>query len=283
MAQAMLNPHPMFGGSLGFAIRSRLRWSRGAAKLTNEDKSALFSHLEGAAKTNAESCELHLRQRYNLQTLREQSRCLDYADNLMLLEVFEKLLAAAPRSVTLPGGPIAVTDVGSKNFNYAFALERFFRTYQDATRDVTLTGIEIDGYGLYPNLHSRADYGHAFAAQTQNRSVTYRVEDFTISALPPQDVITMLFPFVTQYALKRWGLPQKYFGPEKILEKAATSLRAGGLLIAMHQTDEEHAIARPIFERAGLVLRTTIPAASNLVRYAEATEDRVAALYGKRP
>ena len=41
-----------------------------------------------------------------------------------------------------------------------------------------LTGIEVDGHGVYADLHSRSDYAGAYAEQTGNPRVRYEVGDF---------------------------------------------------------------------------------------------------------
>ena len=53
------------------------------------------------------------------------------------------------------------------------------------------------------------------------------------------DVVTLLHPFVTRYALLDWGLPADLFDPATVVGHAVDVLRPGGILVAVHQTAAE--------------------------------------------
>lgn len=120
-------------------------------------------------------------------------------------------------------GVLAAVDVGCGAFQYATALHRLSARAAGARR-VVLRGIEVDGHGIYRDGHSRADHARAHAALAAD-DVSFTVADFTAIELPPQDVVTMLFPFVLPYPLLQWGLPLELYRPRRLLRRAASVLR----------------------------------------------------------
>lgn len=251
-------------------MRNAIKWRRGEPTPRHEDKSELFDYLSAKEKERATTREKELRSRYDLEAFRDASTRLDYRDNLATLDMLERLLgsaAGASREF------VRVVDVGSKNFNYATALERFFKRWSGAAR-VELTGIEIDGYGIYPDFHSRADWANLYAKQTGNPDVRYVVEDFLQSRVAAVDVVTMFFPFVTTYATERWGLFSSLCKPEALVHKARSVLAPGGTLVVFNQTEEEQHVFEPLLVQAGFTVTERIAAETRLVEYYEATSDR---------
>jgi SAM-dependent methyltransferase len=258
--------------SVSFTARKAVGWRRGCPLLVNEDKAELFDYLVGSERALAQARELDLRQRHDLRDLRQASTRLDYRDNLWLLDSMEGLL----QDVELPqseAGVLRVLDVGAKNWNYAFALERFFRS-RSSRNGIELVGIEIDGHGIYPDLRSRADYAEAYVAQINNPTVHYRVGDFLELADESFDVVTLLYPFLTRHALLAWGLPLGQFRPRRILARALEVLRPGGVLVVFNQTRHERDLLVAQLRDLGVDASVTAALRSKLVGHWQQTQDR---------
>ena len=268
---------------IAFATRSRLRWSRGPVVLAQEPKQDLFDWLEGAERRDAERVAARLERRYDLVALRARSTRLFYAENLALLECLEALVGGDP----LPASSevlVRAVDVGCGVFQYATGLRAWLGTHgvgtnwDPAPRQVVLRGVEIDGYGIYRDGHSRADHGRAHAALA-GPGTDFLVGDFGGLAVPPQDLVTMFYPFLSAYPLLRWGSPISHLRPRRLVKAVARALRPGGWLIIANQTEAE-------FERlgnllAGLPLQLVRRAswATNLVPYGERTLGRIGSLW----
>lgn len=266
--------------ALRFSLRNAVAFRRGVPQLSNESKAELFDYLPSDEGARALRRERELCTRYRLDPLRERSTRFDYRENLYVLDVLERIVGRRPLTAT-KGGSFRVVDVGSKNFCYAFALERYFSARSNRPSRLELLGVELDGYVVYRDLRSRVDYAEAYAAQTGNPNVRFVVADFVELVAPPFDVATMFFPFVTRLAQESWGLPGRFFSPERMFRKAA-QLTPGGHLLVVSQTAEERDETARLGALAGLEVLDTQPARCKLVHYHEATEDRQATLLAVR-
>lgn len=274
------------GNAFSFWIRRTLRWSRGMPELPQEPKQNLFSYLAdgdpGAeAVRAAEAREAELRERYDLEPLRARSTLALYRKNLYLLDVLEK----AAEGLDLPprgDAPLSALDVGSQDWHYAFALERWL-SRGGGRRAIALRGVEIDGHGIYPDLRSRRDYARAYAAQTGNPKAAYEVVDFLAAPGQGLDVITWFYPFVAPHHLLLWGLPLRHFRPARLIGKAAALLRPGGWLVVLAHTPPEHdaflALAR---EQGDLELVREGDARSRLVDFHADVEGRRFSIWRRR-
>jgi SAM-dependent methyltransferase len=258
-----------------------LAWRRGRPPLENEPKETLFSEVEGNARHALLQREQDLRARYHLESLQQQSTLGIYRENLYILDILDSA------SDFLEGMPpeLRALDVGSKDFRYAFALDRWLsRGRSERPRSVDLTGIELDGHPIYRNLYSRADYAEAYAHATGNPNVRYAVADFLHFDGQPVDVVFFFFPFVLRYALVRWGLPLGHFKPEQLFEKALTLLNPGGLLVIMNHTFEERARQLEILRALeGVEVLQSQPASSAMVDYADSLGERSLTIARKGP
>lgn len=260
------------GNAFSFWIRRTLRWSRGRPALPHEPKQDLFAYLEEPARTRAAEREARLRERYRLEPLaRESTRAL-YRKNLYLIDILEE----AARDLPVPDATaLSALDVGSQDWHYAFGLERWLRHGRDGDRCVSLRGVEVDGYGIYPDFRSRKDYAGAYAAQTGNPEVTYEVGDILDAAGSGLDLVTVFYPFVTRHHLLLWGLPLRLFRPARLAAKTAALLRPGGWLLVFTHTAKEHEAFLALGGKtAGLELVKQGRALSDLVDFHAEVEDR---------
>lgn len=271
------------GNLLAYAVRQALRWSRGRPELWQEPKAGLFDYL-GPAAAAGEARAADLSARYRLEGLERLSTASLYRKNLYLLDILEKAaegLAGFPARLE---GIFRAADVGSQDWHYVHGLERWLRHWDSpGGREVELTGIEVDGHGVYADLHSRRDYAEAYAEQTGNPHVRYEVGDFLRTRLSGLDLVTVFYPFVTRYALLLWGLPLHLFSPARLVAKAAEVTRPGGWLMVFNHTAEEH---RQFLELGRVSAQWELlregRALSDLVDFHAAVEDRRFSIWRRR-
>ncbi len=228
------------GNACSFLLRRMIRWSRGKAVFHQEPKDNLFAYLnDGAHDAEARAAELHAR--YDLEPLARLSTRSNYRKNLYLLDSLEK--ASLGLSLPFPEySVIKAMDIGSQDWYYVFALERWLRKHGRSNGEpvVKLTGIELDAYELCAAFRSRIDYATAFAEQTGNPNVSYVVGDFRKWRERGHDILFLFYPLVLRYQQLLWGLPMHTFDPEGIVANAAVSTRPGGWLVVFCHTMPEH-------------------------------------------
>ena len=263
---------------LAFAVRSRLRWSKGKVQLPHEDKVVPFPWLEGDAAREPVQCLRRLVAEFDLAALQQHSTRLVLAENVDLLLRLRDLVGDQPSPVA-GGATLAAVDVGCGLFQYATALQRgLARLGGGKPRRVVLRGVEIDGFGIYRDGHSRADHARAHAALAGD-GVGFEVADFARLELPPQDVVTMFYPFLSAYPLLRWGSPLTHLGPRRLLQRAVAALRPGGWLLVASQTDAEFARLHELLATSPVRLVRKVPFAGRFVPYVDRTTDRVGSLW----
>jgi hypothetical protein len=291
------------GNAFSFAIRHAMHWSRGKPNLVQESKQGLFGYLNNAPSENppsfaaseappltvveAEAKEKLFLNRYDLKNLSQMSSVLLYRKTLYLLDILEQAsqgLSLFAKSQTT----VKALDIGAQDWHYVFALERWLRhapadekaeaTSLDkpvSSRQVSLTGIEVDGYGIYPDFHSRRDYAVTYAEQTQNAEVAYVVGDFLKHEGQDYDVVTLFYPFVTRYQLLLWGLPLRFFKPQRMIEKAAQITKFGGCFLVFTHSQREHALFLELGHQSGhYALLREGPALSGMVDFYRDVSDR---------
>ncbi len=139
---------------------------------------------------------------------------------------------------------ISILDIGSKNWAYVRGEYNFFSQYG---KNLKLDGVEIDAYRLYSNLYSRYEVAKFYIKDLDG--VNY-IPDDVLNIQTKYDYIIWLLPFVTIYPLKKWGLPEKYFMPERLLEHAYSILDKKMLII--NQGEEEAEIQKTLLDKAGI-------------------------------
>jgi SAM-dependent methyltransferase len=274
---------------VAFRIRRAIGFRRGPPVHPNEPKDDLFDFVDDPAERDALARrERDLRVRYHLDALAARSTREVYRDNLYVLDLCDRVIddAKLPR----PTARLRAVDVGSKDFRYAFALERFLSVRRPEGA-VDLTGIEIDGHPVYADARSRADHAEAFVAEVEQAPIAperpsrvrYRVVDYLESDDRDVDVVFFFFPFVLRYAIVRWGLPLGHFAPQRLFEHAARSLAPGGLLVVVNHTHEEQIAQRALLDAVpALEVVVSENASTRLVDYFEQTEERTITLARRR-
>ena len=260
-----------------FTFRRALRVSRGPYLLVNEGKGNLFAYLTPVEAAEAWLREADLRSRFDLDALFACSTCDDYREVLYHLDVLEKLgdLPVLPRARGVE--TLHAVDVGSKDFRYAIALERWLRS--QGGRPVDLTGIELDANGLYRSLHTRRDRAEAYC-RAVGPHVRYVVEDFLAFRAARVEVVTAFFPFVLPFSLVAWGLPLRHFAPDRFFERYRELVATGGILIVANHTSEERERALELIETTGgFRLLSSQPMRSRLVSYGDEVDDRYLSVF----
>lgn len=262
------------GNVCSFLLRRIIRWSRGKAELCQEAKDDLFAYLsDGRSDAEARAAELY--ERYDLEPLARLSSRSRYRKNLYLLDSLEKATQGLSLYVGESRG-ITALDIGSQDWYYVFALERWLRKSIPSNEErVTLTGVELDAYELCAGFRSRIDYATAYAEQTGNPDVRYVVGDFRKWREQGHDILFLLYPLVLRYQQLLWGLPLHVFDPEGIVANAAVSTRSGGWLIVFCHTVPEHERFLELCRKNGaFTLLREGEAFSTLVDFYAETRDR---------
>lgn len=139
---------------------------------------------------------------------------------------------------------LKVLDIGSKNWAYVKGEYDFFRKYCDR---LSLDGVEIDAYRLYANLYSRYEVARFYTKNLEG--VRYFARDL-MNITDEYDYIIWLLPFVTPYPLKKWGLPEKYFMPQRLLEHACGIFKKKMFIV--NQGEQEAEIQQTLLDKTGL-------------------------------
>ncbi len=216
---------------LWFRLSEGLRWSRRPYHETP------IGSLSGLAPWQVERID-ELQARYAVRFESHYGRHTALA-NYTYIDILDQAWTAKNRHV--PQG-LAVTDVGCANFWYARALHAFFRP-------ATLTGIDVEGFRLYPTGYSRYDAACGYIAPLPQTS--FVVADYC-KVEKQADVITAWYPFVTPSPVLAWRLPLRIFSPARLFDSIALNLTEKGFFFMVNQGTEEAAIAADYCRQAGL-------------------------------
>lgn len=256
---------------LGFVLRSCLRWSRGEAPLPDEPKQRLF------ADPMAQRRAARLIGDFALGDLAGRSTCTTMRANLARLDGLSRL-ADGLQVPAGPDGVVRAADFGCGDFHYATALQRWLARHGGGRREVVLRGLELDGHGIYRDGFSRADHARAHA-RLAGDGVSFLVADCTGIRLPPQDVVSLFFPFLSVYACLAWGTPLSRLRPRRLLRRAVASLRPGGWLVVVDQTAAEFARLERLLGELPVRRQRAVPFASELAPDPERTVGQVASIW----
>lgn len=243
MNRSLLAQFPMalwsIWNRIGFYGRARLRWPNRPYREPAEPKDNLFLGRENASALEARGKTLL--EKYTLHPFREYSTRLRYLESLTYLDFLEHLL---PASLGEMPPTLRWMDVGAKNWAY---VEGLYAMASHHHPNILLRGIELDGYRIYADLHSRRDYAMAYCAHLPSSRVCYEVGD-VMTHREAYDVISCFLPFLFVEPCLRWGLPTEYCQPEAFLRHLVSLLRPGGWLLILNQGDVEAQEQRRLLE-----------------------------------
>ena len=136
-----------------------------------------------------------------------------------------------------------VLDIGSKNWFYAKGEYEFFKSF---CSKFLLTGVELDAFRLYANFYSRLEVAKFY---TKNLENTQYLAKNLLEINQKQDYIIWILPFVSVNPLKYWGLPKRFFEPEKLLNHAYNLLNENGQMLIINQGEIEAELQREFLEK----------------------------------
>jgi len=231
--------------ALRFAASKTLRWQRpGYVEQPARELAGLPASVIARIDELCRVYEVCFEQRYHR---------LNSLENYVYLDLLDRLRAAAGSHWPEPGG--RWLDVGSKHFWYAPVLRAVLAPAR-------LTGIEIEGYRIYADGHSRHDYAQSYiAALPETR---YRVMD-AMDWREPVDGISLFYPLLLPGTVLAWGLPVSVLRPRALFAHLARCLRPGGHLLMVNQGEGEWQQARALVEATGLRLRAGLKVSEPLL------------------
>jgi SAM-dependent methyltransferase len=206
-----------FPREVGFAFARWLRWSPPSWKRRVADGVSAVHPLGEAALARLAELEL----RYDLSPWPRVCSASEYRESLYVLDLVERFVTPVA-----PAGP--GLDVGSKNGAYLPGL--------CAARPGRWVGVELDAHRRYLNLATRR--GHALGLIQPYPEARYLAG----SVLDLEDryaVVTWFLPFVVVEPLDAWGLPRRFFEPQRLLEHVVERLLPGGVLLIVNQGERE--------------------------------------------
>ena len=242
---------------LDFRLRNLIRLKRGPAPLRAEAKDGLFGP-EGAREAG------RLVRTYGLQQWEAESGRTDFAASLFYTAMIERALREC--GVRLPAR-LRVLDAGAGDWFYVRPLLGLLRRFgMGALREVALDGVELDAWALYRGFRSRHDWAEGYVGA--ERGARYIAGDLR-SYQQPVDLALMLFPFLFDTDLLRWGLPRRYLKPEEVLAHVWSLVRPGGALLVANLGEAEREQQRHLLREAGIPVAWHAPFESPLFSYQE--------------
>ena len=137
-------------------------------------------------------------------------------------------------------------DIGCKNWFYAKGEHDFFDGF---CNNFSLNGVEIDAYRLYTNFYNRYEVAKYYTNGLKN---TKYIADNLLNINENYDYIIWFLPFVLVEPHLFWGLPKKYFYPQKLLLHAYGLLNQNGQLLIINQGEEEAKAQESMLEKLGI-------------------------------
>jgi len=165
---------------------------------------------------------------------------INLAQNMYFCELLERYFFKVSNK------KINILDIGCKNWFYAKGEHDFFRSFSS---DFVLDGVELDAYRLYSNFYSRYEVAKYYIKDLSN--VNY-IAGNLLEINQKYDYITWFLPFVSFEPHKFWGLPKKYFYPEKLLAHAYFLLNDNGQMLIVNQGEKERDIQKKMLLELGI-------------------------------
>lgn len=143
----------------------------------------------------------------------------------------------------IPNKRLEILDIGCKNWEFAKGEHEFFESFSS---DFVLDGVELDAHRLYCNFYSRYEVAKYYIKDLKRAN--YIVGNL-LNLNKKYDYIIWFLPFVTLKPHKFWGLPEKYFYPEKLLAHAYSLLNDNGQMLIINQGLDEAKIQQEFFKK----------------------------------
>ena len=219
--------------SIDFFLRNHIVFSRKNYFEKPNNNQNIFEN------SSQKECFEKLNTKYNLELLKSVSQ-RNFLENLYFLNLFDKFFSGEIKK------DAAVCDIGSKNWYYAKSEYIFF---QNKSQNFKLTGIELDGNRLNSKFYSRYEIAKFHTKNLNNTK--YIIEDF-LSHNEKYDYIIWILPFISEYPHIKWGLPKKYFCPEKMLLHAYELLNKNGELLIVNQGEKEYNLQKELNKKMNI-------------------------------
>lgn len=220
--------------NLDFFLREKFAFSRKNYSEPNESKENLFN------KDWLYERENYLLDKYDLTELKSSSTVENYLQNLDLINLFDKYINIEFKD------NLNVLDLGCKNWFNAPADYLFLKKQ---CKKLNLDGIELDSNRLYSNFFSRREAAKFY---TRNIKGARYVHANFLDTRNIYDYIIWVLPFVVKDPLIKWGLPQKYFQPQKMLLHAYNSINTGGKIFIFNQGEAEFQVQKELCDTNNL-------------------------------
>ena len=181
----------------------------------------MFTEIRNIIDFNMRNLTKFSRKNYEEKSLVAIER--NKKENLYTYDILKKYFQMTSKT------PLRILDIGSKNWLYATGEYRFFDEF---CKDFILDGVEIDAYRLYSNFYSRFEVAKY---HTKNLKNTNYIVDNLLNVTNKYDYIIWFLPFVVVEPHVYWGLPKKFFYPEKLLAHAYSLLEENGQMLIVNQ------------------------------------------------
>jgi SAM-dependent methyltransferase len=222
------------GALLSFRLRNTLRLSAPAWRWPARRFERALVGLDEAAQARA----AELRERFDLEAW---PRLLDVGALREALYTLDLLVQHLPSGATTTRG----LDVGAKHGLTLPALV--------AARPGPWDLVELDAHRRYLDLSTRRAHGERMAGRF--RGCRY-LAGSVLHLHGPYDVVTWFLPFVHEGPLAAWGLPRRFFEPERLLRHVTGLVAPGGSLLVVNQGEAERDTQAALFEGLGVRARS---------------------------
>ncbi len=215
-----------------FFIRSHIGISRKNYNEKPEDLSKIFNQRQQIIYNTLDNT-------YDLGLLQNSAKRV-FLENIYFLKIFDRCFSTGKND------NLSILDIGSKNWSYVKSEYLFFNSFK---KDFILNGIELDSNRLNSNFYSRAEIAKFYSKGLKN---TNYISGDLMEHKERYDYIIWILPFILEYPLIKWGLPMKYFKPEKMLLHAFNLLNKGGQMLIINQGQEEYKVQKELNTKLGL-------------------------------
>lgn len=215
-------------------IRERLAWRRNIRSVAPVSRNELLRGLSDPERASL-TLDTWL-PGLALDAGRLSAEAAWIRDALDLMAALEVALEQLP--TTLPD-PLRVLDIGAKTWHYVRGIHALLRLRGDGPRDLRLTGVEIDAFRVYRDLHSRWDWAHWHASTCPGtRYLAMDALDFH----HPQDLVLLFLPIMFEEEHLDWGLSLAQYRPDTLFTHARRLAGPEGHVVMLNFAYEEPAL-----------------------------------------